>query len=73
MDIKQTQLHQAQYIKIIGYYYEYLIGREASVRFYNLHHRAEIVTLQKGKKVCVDIYIYLYLYLYTYIYIYIYI
>ena len=36
----------------------YLIGREASVRFYTLHQRAEIVTLQKGKKKCVYIYIY---------------
>ena len=70
MDIKQTQLHQAQYIKIIGYYL-YLIGREASVRFYTLHQRAEIVTLQKGKKVCVDIYIYIYIYIFIFIYIYI--
>ena len=73
MDIKQTQLHQARYIKIIGYYL-CLVGREASVRFYILHQRAEIVTLQKGKKVCVNIYIYIYIYLYlcTYICIYIY-
>ena len=72
LDIKQTQLHQARYIKIIGYYL-CLIGREASVRFYILHQRAEIVTLQKGKKMCVNIYIYIYLYLCTYICIYIYI
>ena len=77
MDIKQTQLHQARYIKIIGYYL-YLIGREASVRFYILHQRAEIVTLEKGKKGCVNIYIYIYMYIninihiYIYIYIYIY-
>ena len=48
----------------------YLIGREASVRFYTLHQRAEIV---KEKKVCVDIYIYIYLCTYIYIYIYLYI
>ena len=73
MDIKQTQLHQAQYIKIIGYYL-YLIGREASVRFYTLHQRAEIVTLQKGKKsVCRYIYIYIYIYIFIFIFIFIYI
>ena len=49
----------------------YLIGREASVRFYTLHQRAEIVTLQKGKKsVCRYIYIYIYIYIYLNIYIY---
>ena len=71
MDIKQTQLHQARYIKIIGYYL-CLIGREASVRFYILHQRAEIVTLEKGKKRVrkyISIYIYLHIYIYTYIYI----
>ena len=75
MDIKKTQLHQARYIKIIGYYL-YLIGREASVRFYILHQRAEIVTRQKGKKsvrIYVHIYIYIYIYVYMYIYKYIYI
>ena len=70
MDIKKTQLHQARYIKIIGYYL-YLIGREASVRFYILDQRAEIVTRQKGKK-SVRIYIYIYIYVHLYIYIYIY-
>ena len=65
MDIKQTQLHQARYIKIIGYYL-YLIGREASVRFYILHQRAEIVTRQKGKK-SVRIYVHIYIYIYMYI------
>ena len=73
MDIKQTQLHQARYIKIIGYYL-CLIGREASVRFYILHQRAEIVTRQKGKKsVRIYIYIYVHIYIYMYIYKYIYI
>ena len=73
MDIKQTQLHQARYIKIIGYYL-CLIGREASVRFYILHQRAEIVTLEKGKKRVrkyISIYIYIYIYIYIDIYIYI--
>ena len=37
----------------------YLFGREAPARFYILHQRAKIVTLQKGKKKCVHIYIYL--------------
>ena len=69
MDIKQTQLHQARYIKIIGYYL-CLIGREASVRFYILHQRAEIVTRQKGKK-SVRIYVHIYICIYVYIYVYI--
>ena len=69
LDIKQTQLHQARYIKIIGYYL-CLIGREASVRFYILHQRAEIVTLEKGKK-RVRKYIYIYIYIYI-IYLYLY-
>ena len=69
MDIKQTQLHQARYIKIIGYYL-CLVGREASVRFYILHQRAKIVTLEKGKK-SVRKYIYIYIYIYVHIYIYI--
>ena len=72
MDIKQIPLYQSQYVKISGYYL-YLIGREASVRFYILHYRAKIVTHQKGKKsVCRYTYIYIYLYLYIYIYVYIY-
>ena len=69
MDIKQTKLHQARYIKIIGYYL-CLVGREASVRFYILHQRAKIVTLEKGKK-RVRKYISIYIYLHIYIYIYI--
>ena len=68
LDIKQTQLHQARYIKIIGYYL-CLVGREASVRFYILHQRAEIVTLEKGKK-RVRKYIYIYIYIYIYVHIY---
>ena len=68
MDIKQTQLHQARYIKIIGYYL-CLIGREASVRFNILHQRAEIVTLEQGKK-RVRKYIYIYIYIYIYVHIY---
>ena len=65
LDIKQTQLHQARYIKIIGYYL-CLVGREASVRFYILHQRAKIVTLEKGKK-RVRKYISIYIYLHIYI------
>ena len=63
MDIKQIPLYQSQYVKISGYYL-YLIGREASVRFYILHYRAKIVTHQKGKKsVCRYTYIYIYIYI----------
>ena len=70
MDIKQIPLYQSQYVKISGYYL-YLIGREASVRFYILHYRAKIVTHQKGKKsVCRYTYIYISLSIYIYIYIY---
>ena len=77
MDIKQTQLHQARYIKIIGYYF-CLIGREAPVRFCILHQTAEIVTLQKGKKsvrkyIYIYIYIYIFIFIFMYIYIYIYV
>ena len=68
LDIKQTQLHQARYIKIIGYYL-CLIRREASVRFNILHQRAEIVTLEQGKK-RVRKYIYIYIYIYIFVHIY---
>ena len=50
------------------------------MRFYILHQRAEIVTLQKGKKsvrkyiyIYIFIYIYIYIFIFMYIYIYIYI
>ena len=57
LDIKQTQLHQAttyinNWLLLVSH------SREASLRFYTLHQRAEIVTLQKGKKMCVDIYMF---------------